>query len=348
MKGLDALSIDADRTLPCLLELLSVKDSGIDQEMMGPEAKRERINDTLSRMVIKAARLRPMVLAIEDLHWIDASSEEAIGYLLEHIPAEQVLLVFTCRPQFAPDWGVKSYCHHLIVSRLSDRESVAIASHLLQTDRMENEIAALVIEKTEGVPFFVEEFVKSLRDLGIIEMQEGRCRLTAKATLHLPSSIQDIITARVDALPESAKQVLKTAAVIEREFGYELINRVTGYKEDELAAGLSVLKDAELIYQRGIFPETTYIFKHALTMEVIYASLLTSQKQELHRKVGKAIELFHNDALDEHSATLARHFTEGGLFEEAAKYAKAAAQKSATRRSLHRCHRACPKPHQRP
>jgi class 3 adenylate cyclase len=159
MKGLDALSIDAARTLPCLLELLSVKDSGIDQEMMGPEARRERINDTLSRMVIKTARLRPMVLAIEDLHWVDASSEEAVGYLLEHIPAEQVLLVFTCRPQFAPDWGVKSYCHHLIVSRLSDRESVAIASHLLQTDLIENEVAALVIEKTEGVPFFIEEFV---------------------------------------------------------------------------------------------------------------------------------------------------------------------------------------------
>ena len=154
----------------------------------------------------------------------------------------------------------------------------------------ENEIAALVLEKTEGVPFFIEEFVKSLRDLGIIEVQEGRFRMTAKAALHLPSSIQDIITARVDALPESAKQVLKTAAVIEREFGYELIKRVTGYQEDELAAGLSVLKDAELIYQRGIFPETTYIFKHALTMEVVYASLLTSQRQELHRKVGKAIE----------------------------------------------------------
>ena len=328
MKGLDALSIDAARTLPCLLELLSVKDSGIDQEMMGPEAKRERINDTLSRMVIKAARLRPMVLAIEDLHWIDASSEEAVGYLLEHIPAEQVLLVFTCRPQFAPNWGVKSYCHHLIVSRLSDRESVAIASHLLQTDRIENEIAALVLEKTEGVPFFIEEFVKSLRDLGIIEMQEGRCRLTAKAALHLPSSIQDIITARVDALPESAKQVLKTAAVIEREFGYELIKRVTGYKEDELAAGLSVLKDAELIYQRGIFPETTYIFKHALTMEVVYASLLSSQKQELHRKVGNAIELLQKDTIEEHSSTLARHFAEGCLFEETTKYAKAAARRA--------------------
>jgi len=172
-KGLEALGIEAAGALPCLLELLSVKDSGIDQEIMGPEAKRERINDTLSRMVINAARLRPMVLAIEDLHWIDASSEEAVGTLLEHIPAERILLVFTCQPEFAPHWGVKSFCHQLIVSRLSDAESVAIASHLLQSERIENEIAELVIEKTEGVPFFVEEFVKSLTDLGIIEMQEG-------------------------------------------------------------------------------------------------------------------------------------------------------------------------------
>ena len=327
MKGLEALEIEA-AALPCLLELLSVKDSGINQEMMGPEAKRERINDTLSRMVINAARLRPMVLAIEDLHWIDASSEEAVGTLLEHIPAERVLLVFTCRPEYAPHWGVKSYCHQLIVSRLSDAESVAIASHLLQSGGIENKIAELVIEKTEGVPFFVEEFVKSLTDLGIIEMQEGRWRLTTVAALHLPSTIQDIITARVDTLPESAKKVLKAASTIEREFGYELIKRVTEYQEDELAASLSALKDAELIYQRGIFPETTYIFKHALIMEVVYASLLTSQKQGLHRQVGKAIESLHPEALDEHSAALARHFTEGGLFEEATKYSKAAAQRA--------------------
>jgi predicted ATPase len=157
-------------------------------------------------------------------------------------------------------------------------------------------------------------------------VQDGRCRLTAKASLHLPSSIQDVIAARVDALPESAKQVLKTASVIEREFGYELIKRVSGYQEDELASCLSVLKDAELIYQRGFFPETTYIFKHALTMEVVYASLLTSQKQEIHHKVGLAIEALYPNALEEHCATLARHFSKGGLFEQAAKYAKAAAR----------------------
>nr|RPH48784.1 MAG: hypothetical protein EHM85_15990 [Desulfobacteraceae bacterium] len=328
MKGLDALSIDAARTLPCLLELLSVKDSGIDQEVMGPEAKRERINDTLSRMVIKAARLRPMVLAIEDLHWMDASSGEAVGYLLERIPTEQVLLVFTCRPEFAPNWGAKSYCHHLIVSRLSDHESIAIASHLLQTEGIEDELADLVIEKTEGVPFFVEEFMKSLRDLGVIEMQEGLCRLASKVTMNLPSSIQDIITARIDILPESAKLIIKTGSAIERKFSHELIQLATGCEATELAAGLSALKDAELIYQRGVGADTTYIFKHALTMEVVYASLLTGQKQELHRKVGRSIELLHKDTIEEHCVTLARHFTEGALYEEAARYAKAAAKRA--------------------
>ena len=126
----------------------------------------------------------------------------------------------------------------------------------------------------------------------------------------------------------SAKQVLKTASAIEREFGYELIQRVTGYENGELAASLFGFKGCGVDLPAGHCSEITYIFKHALTMEVVYESILTSQKQELHRQVGKAIESLHPDALDEHSATLARHFTEGGLFEEAAKYAKAAARRA--------------------
>ena len=178
------------------------------------------------------------------------------------------------------------------------------------------------------MPFFIEEFVRSLKDLNLIAGPGGGLRRDERGTLRIPSTIQDIIMARVDVLPETARHILKTGSVIEREFSHELIRRASGYENGELTTGLAALKDAELIYQRGTGSDITYIFKHALTMEVVHESILTSQKQQLHCHVGRAIESLYPDALEEHSATLARHFTEGGLFEEAAKYAKIAARKA--------------------
>ena len=324
---LNRLKISANESLPYLLELLSVKESGIDLLTTSPEAMRERITGALRSLVIKGAQARPLILAIEDLHWIDASSREAIGDLLESIPAEPVFLVFTSRPQFTSDWGIKSYLHQIVLQSLSDGESVSMASYLI-ADRIDNEMAQLVLEKTDGVPFFIEEFVRSLKDLNLIAGPGGALRRDERGTLRIPSTIQDIIMARVDVLPETARYILKTGSIIEREFSHELIRRASGYENGELTTGLAALKEAELIYQRGIGSDITYIFKHALTMEVVHESILTSQKQQLHCHVGRAIESLYPDALEEHSATLARHFTEGGFFEEAAKYAKIAARKA--------------------
>ena len=324
---LNRLKISTNESLPYLLELLSVKESGIDLLTTSPEAMRERIKGALKSLVIKGAQARPLILAIEDLHWIDASSREAIGDLLESIPAEPVFLVFTSRPQFTSDWGIKSYLHQVVLQSLSDGESVSMASYLI-ADRIDNELARLVLEKTDGVPFFIEEFVRSLKDLNLIAGPGGGLRRDKRGTLRIPATIQDIIMARVDALPETARYLLKTGSVIEREFSHELIRRATGYENGELATGLAALKEAELIYQRGIGSDISYIFKHALTMEVVHESILTSQKQQLHCQVGRAIESLYPDALEEHSATLARHFFEGGLYTEAAQYAKAAAKRA--------------------
>ena len=325
---LNRLKISTNESLPYLLELLSVKESGIDPLTTSPEAMRERIKGALKSLVIKGAQAKPLILAFEDLHWIDASSREAIGDLLESIPAEPVFLVFTSRPQFTSDWGIKSYLHQIVLQSLSDGESVSMATYLMLADRIDNEMAQLVLEKTDGVPFFIEEFVRSLKDLNLIAGPGGGLRRDERGTLRIPSTIQDIIMARVDVLPETARYILKTGSVIEREFSHELIRRATGYENEELTTGLGALKEAELIYQRGIGSDITYIFKHALTMEVVHESILTSQKQQLHCHVGRAIESLYPDALEEHSATLARHFSEGGLYAEAAQYAKAAAKRA--------------------
>jgi len=204
-----------------------------------------------------------------------------------------------------------------------------MVNYLLSTEDIDSELENLILEKTEGIPFFIEEFLKSLKDLKIIERKDDRYHLTKDIQdLAIPSTIYDVIMARVDSLPERAKEVLQTGSVIEREFAYELIKKVTGLSEKELLSNLSVLKDSELLFERGVFPESTHIFKHALTREVVYESILTKRKKKLHKEIGEAIEELYSDSIDEHYAVLAEHFIEGEGFEKGADYSKQAAKKA--------------------
>jgi predicted ATPase len=171
-RGLKILRADEASTLPYLLELLSVKDSGIDKIPLTPEARRDRMEEALKRIVLKGSEIRPLILAYEDLHWVDNSSEDVLKNLLESIPGARVLLIFTYRPEFVHTWGGRSYHSQVNLSRLSNRESLVMVSHLLGTDQIESDLENFVLEKTEGIPFFIEEFIKSLRDLQIIDHRE--------------------------------------------------------------------------------------------------------------------------------------------------------------------------------
>jgi tetratricopeptide (TPR) repeat protein len=265
------------------LELLSVKDSGIEKIPMSPETRKDRIIETLKRIILKGSEIRPLILAYEDLHWVDKSSEDLLKYVLEGIPGVRILMIFTYRPDFIHTWGGKSYHNQLTLNRLSNRESLTMVSHLLVTEELEEELEEFILEKTEGVPFFIEEFIRSLNDLKLIEKKNNKCCLAKDIQdVTIPSTIQDVIMARVDALPEGAKEVLQTGSAIEREFTYDLIKRAKELPEQELLSHLSVLKDSELLYERGIYPETTNIFKHALTRDVVYESILTRKKKNLH------------------------------------------------------------------
>jgi predicted ATPase len=207
--------------------------------------------------------------------------------------------------------------------------------HLLSTENIDSDLEDLILEKTEGVPFFVEEFVKSLKELNIIERKDSKYILARNIQeVIIPSTIQDVIMARVDTLPEGAKELLQTGSVIEREFSYELIKRVSGISQEELLSHLSVLKDSELLYERGIYPQSTYVFKHALTQEVVYDSILTRKKKELHDKIGKAIEQLYKDNLHEHYGLLAEHFIISENFEKGADYSKLAERKAEKAASL--------------
>ena len=156
-------------TLPYLLDLLSVKDSGIESIPMSPAAKKDRIVRCLQRLIVKGSERKPLILAFEDLHWTDKSSEETARVLMESIPAARILMILTYRPEFVHTWGGKSFHNQITLNRLSNRESLAMVSYMLGSDDVTMDLAALILEKTEGIPFFIEEFVQALKDLEIIE-----------------------------------------------------------------------------------------------------------------------------------------------------------------------------------
>ena len=326
---LDALEVDESLTLPYLLELLSVKDSGIDQIPMSPEARKDQIIEALNRNALKGSEIRPVVMAVEDLHWIDDSSEERFKSLLNNISGARVFLIFTYRPEYVHTWGGKSYHSQVNLNRLSNRESLAMAAYILGIEDIDRDLEDLILEKTEGVPFFIEEFIKSLKDLQVIEKRGNACRIAKDIeTVTIPSTIHDVIMARVDSLPEEAKGVLQTGSIVGREFSHELIRRITGRQEQGLLSQLSLLKDSELLFERGIYPESTYIFKHAFTQEVAYETLLLQRRKVLHGLVGEAIEGIYQERIEEQVDLLYHHFSLAENWPKAVRYGRQATEKA--------------------
>jgi predicted ATPase len=335
IRGLKILRVDEDSTLPYFLELFSVKDSGIDKIPMSPEAKKDRIIEALKRIVLKGSEIRPLILAYEDLHWVDKSSEDVLKYFLESIAGARVLLIFTYRPEFVHTWGAKSYHNQLTLNRLSNSESLMMVSHLLGTEELDRDLEEFILEKTEGVPFFIEELIKSLKDLKIVEREGTRYRIAKDIKeVIIPATIQDVIMARIDSLPEEAKSLLQKGAVAGREFDHDLTKRVTDLSEEKLLPYLSVLKDSELLYERGIYPQSTYVFKHALIQDATYQSLMKSTRQKYHQKIAQVLEKSFADTMETQPELLAHHYTEAGLNEQAVGYWHQAG-KRAVQRSAH-------------
>ena len=329
IKGLKILEIDEAFASPYLLELFSVKDSGFDEIKMSPDAKKERVMEIVKMFTIKGARIRPLITAYEDLHWADKSSEEILKYVLDSIPASRAMMIFTYRPEFVHTWAGKSYHNQINLNRLSNRESLEMVKSLLETESIDRKLEELILEKTEGVPYYIEEFVKSLDDMGMIEKTHSTYSLTQNIeAVSIPSTIQGVITTRVDRLPEQAKELLQTGSVIEREFSYELIKNVSYLDEKQLLSALSALKEAELLYERGIYPDSTYIFKHALTRDVVYDSIIAGKKRNLNEQIGNSIEELFSTRLEQKYEVLANHYSNAENWIKAVHYAQLAAERA--------------------
>jgi class 3 adenylate cyclase/tetratricopeptide (TPR) repeat protein len=329
LDALNELGIDEASTLPYILELLSVKDSGVDRAIVGPEVLKDRILESIAKIILSSSGTRPLIMAIEDLHWIDKSSEDLLKHLSDRISGARLFLIVTYRPEFLHPWGGRSYHSQVNLNRLSNRESLTMLGHLIGTGDIENRFGEFILEKTEGVPFFIEEFVKSLIDLKVVEREESTYRILKEiGSVTVPAKIQDVIMARIDSVPNEAKGLLQIGSVAGREFSHDLIRRASTQQQEELLSSISALKDSELLYERGIYPQSTYVFKHALTQEVAYNSLLPRRRKEIHAKIGAAIEDLSLGRLEEHFELLAYHCLQGQDWDRAYKYNREAGLKT--------------------
>jgi len=327
-RGVADLGPDLASAVPYVRALLSIDPGDARVRGMSPAQRRGETFEALRRMLVRATERRPQVLVIEDLHWIDSASEQFLTTLIESVPALRAMLVFTYRPGYPNPFGERSYFTRVVPAALSTEESARIAEAVLSADVLPAELRALVAAKAEGNPFYIEELVKSLKEGRTLDRVEGRLVLARPASeIAIPGSIQDVIAARIDRLPEAPKRTLQLASVIGREFTRRLVDRLSEMREGTDGA-LRELTALELIHERRLFPELAYAFKHALTQDVAYASLLVQRRRELHRLVGGAIEELYTDRLPEHYEVLAHHFSQSEDVERALTYLLRAAEKA--------------------
>jgi class 3 adenylate cyclase/tetratricopeptide (TPR) repeat protein len=326
--GVSSVGADPGLVAPYLRALLSIDPGDAEVGSMSPAQRRGETFEALRRLLVHAADRRPQVLVIEDLHWIDGASEEFLKALIDNVPALRALLIFTYRPGYANPFGERTYFTRVVPAALSAEDSVRMAAAVLATDALPADLRAVVASKAEGNPFYVEELVKSLEETGVLQLSDGRYELTGSMiALGVPGTIHDIIAARIDRLEEAPKRTLQLASVIGREFTRRLVDRLADVRSrrDDVLRELTTL---ELIHERRLYPELAYMFKHALTQDVAYASLLVQRRKELHGLIGLAIEELYSDRLPEHYGVLAHHFSLAEDWKRALHYLVNAAKKA--------------------
>jgi predicted ATPase len=314
--------------LPPLQDILSLEVGDEAYLKLDPPLRRMKIFESMRDLLIRESQRRPLVLAIEDLHWIDKTSEEFLDYLIGFLPHTRVLLLLLYRPEYTHQWGSKSYYSQIGVDQLSLASSAELVRAMLEGGEVAPELRELILTRAAGNPLFMEEFTHTLLENGTIRRKDHQYVLTRKASeIQVPDTIQGIIAARMDRLEENLKRTMQVASVIGRDFAYRILQTITGMRE-ELKSHLINLQGLEFIYEKSLFPELEYIFKHALTQEVAYNSLLLKRRKEIHDRIGKAIEELYSDRLDEFYEMLAHHYSRAENSEKAYHYLKLSGDKA--------------------
>ncbi len=268
---------------------------------LSPEQQRRRLLATLVEWMLGSTHAQPLVIATEDLHWVDPSTLELIQLLVEQGATARLLLLYTARPEFHPPWTMRAHHTQITLNRLSARDARTIVGEVAAQGALSDETITTVVERTGGVPLFVEELTR-------VVLESGDGKLTSSA---IPATLHDSLMARLDRLGP-AKEVIQVSAVIGSEFSYELLHAVHPMAEVDLQRALRALTDAELLYVRGLAPKATYQFKHALIRDAAYDALLKSRRKELHLTVARTIDEQFPAFKEAHPDVLARHWTEAG------------------------------------
>jgi len=322
--------------LPALSSLLEVGVEDAAWQALDPPQRRQRTLDALKRLLLRESQEQPVVLVLEDLHWIDGETQALLDSLVESLPTARILLLVNYRPEYEHRWGSKSYYSQLRLDPLPPASAEALLQALLGDDPSLQALRSVLIERTEGNPFFLEESVRALVEAGVLAGEQGSYRLVEPLeTVEAPATVQAVLAARIDRLAPEDKRLLQSAAVIGKDVPHAVLQAIAEVPETELPQGLARLRAAEFLYETSLYPELEYTFKHALTHEVAYGSLLHERRRALHARIVQAIEMLYPDRLMEYAERVAHHAVRGEMWEEAVSYSRQAGAKAAAR-SAHR------------
>ena len=317
LRALLAPGMRDDDDITLLSELLSLPSSAANLNL-SPQRKREKLFEAFLNQLDAEARSRPVLMAFEDAHWIDPTSRELLDLTVDRVRHLPVLLAITFRPEFQAPWGGRSHVTSLALNRLGERDGEALVQKLAGNAALTADIVAEIVERTDGVPLFVEELTKAvLESAAQGDRVAGVLATTSLAAQSVPATLHASLMARLDRLGPAAKEVAQIGAVLGREFAYELIEPVAQRPERELQVAFDQLGDAGLLFCRGTAPHSSYLFKHALVQDAAYSTLLRGRRQELHARVAAALEQHFSDLVERQPELLAHHLTAAGDTERA-------------------------------
>src|SRR5262245_20496246 len=328
------LTLDAalQDIIPVLLALLDAVPEDSLFLTLDPPQRRRRTLDALKRVLLRESQVQPVLLVFEDLHWIDTETQALLDSLVDSLPTTSILLLVNYRPEYQHGWSNKTFYTQLRLDPLPPASAAALLQAVLGDDPSQESLKQLLIERTAGNPFCLEESVQTLVETGVLVGARAADRLTqALPAIQVPATVQAVLAARIDRLPPEEKRLLQTAAVIGTEVPFPLLQAIAELPEEALQRGLAHLQAAEFLYETRLFPEHVYTFKHALTHEVAYGGLLHERRRALHARIVDAMETLYTDRVAEHVERLAHHALQGEAWDKAVAYCRQAGIKAAVR-----------------
>jgi predicted ATPase len=318
--------------VPLLATLLSLPLPADSTPVTGsPDQHKQQTLQALLTILLHIAAQQPVLFVMEDLHWVDPTTLEFLSLLVDQGPTARILALFTFRPDFTPPWTGRAHLTQVTVHRLSRRQAVEVIRQVARGKALPPEVVAQIVAKTDGVPLFVEELTKMVLESGLLQERDERYTLTGPLpTLAIPATLHDSLMARLDRLT-TVKALAQLGATLGREFAYPLLQAVSPWDETTLQRGLHQLVEAEFLYQQGLPPQATYVFKHALIQDAAYQSLLRSMRQQYHQRIAQVLETQFPEIVATQPELVAQHDTAAGCTKQAVVYWQRAGQQASDR-----------------